>query len=124
MARWLPTGALVLAFIALGVAVFRQPDAPPIDSADLAAIEENVQLVNGAVDALSERVDILERAATAGIPGATAELEAVQDAVENLSAGLENACDAIATLSNRIDDVASRTDGSSIPLPPSLGGSC
>lgn len=125
MARWLPTVAVVLAIIALATAVFRQPEAPPIDATDLAAIQQDLDAASVVADGLSDRVEALERAAaTAPDIDVATEIGTVKSDVDDLATGLANACMAIRELSKRISDVQDSIDGSSLPPPPSIGGRC
>ena len=123
MARALPSIAVVLAVVAVMLALFRAP-APQVDPADLATIQQDVDGAIETLNTLSERVGRLERAAPT--PGAdlSAEVDAVRGDVDDLAAGLENACGAIRDLSSRIDDLAEAIDSSNVALPPSFGGRC
>jgi chromosome segregation ATPase len=125
LARWLPTIAVVIAILALGLAAFRQPEAPPFDPTDLSAIQQDVNDAAAAADALTKRVDALERAATAApAVDVETELSTVKGDVDDLASGLENACSAIRDLSSRISDLQDSIDRSSIQLLPSIGGRC
>jgi hypothetical protein len=130
MARWLPTIAVVIAVIALGVALFRPPETPSVDYADLEAVQAAVQADVDAATAtqrdLADRIDALERSASAEpAVDVVTELETVKRDVGDLSAGLENACSAIGALSSRIDDIQSfglTPGGATAPRP--IGSGC
>jgi seryl-tRNA synthetase len=125
MTRWLPIIAVVLAVVALGVAVLRQPEVS-IGPDELAAVQRDVDAANAVADALAARLHALERtAATEPAVDVQAKVDALAQDVDNLAAGVENACSAIDTLAARIDDVMSALNGStqqSVPIPPSFGG--